>query len=201
MMQRRFDSARQFGRLWLSGLRSPRAGFDAIGTMPGARLGATAVLVRFAITALTEMLPLARLRRRPFSTPRLVLGRSAVYDARDITLLPVFGFAVWGLMSAVAHASLRLLGRPARFGQVLNVIGMGMLIPMPVLWAWDWLAIARNAWQPVPMAISHALVELWEAALFAVGLKRLFGVRPALAAVVGLLLGGVYVLAARLVIR
>jgi hypothetical protein len=193
--------AAAFMRLWSTGLVAPRRAFDALGNEPEFRVGAAAVAIRFGVTALTELLPLAILRRRPFASPPVSLGRAAPYSTADVMLHPIFGLTVWGLMSTTATGALRLSGRPAELGQVMNVVGMGMVIPMPVLWAWDWTAIARNHWRPVPMATSHAAVELWEAALFAVGFNRRFGLERGPAIRLGLFLGGLYVLAAKVIIR
>ena len=193
--------AAAFARLWGTGLVAPRRAFDEIGRGPGLRVGIAAVAIRYGVTALTVSLPLALLRRQPFSAPLLRLGRAPTYDATDVALLPLFGLAVWGAMGATAQVILRRSGRPADPARVLDVDGMGTLIPMPVLWAWDWAAIAGDRWRAAPMAVSHATVELWEAGLFAVGFQRLFGLRPVPAAGLGLLLGGLYVLGARTVVR
>ncbi len=55
----------------------------------------------------------------------------------QVFFLPIFGVTIWLLMSAFAHVALRLAGKSSDFDLVLNIVGMGMLIPMAVTWAWD----------------------------------------------------------------
>ncbi len=51
--------------------------------------------------------------------------------------MPPFGFLIWVLMGAVSCLLVRLSRREGSFDSVLNVVGFGMLIPMPAVWVWD----------------------------------------------------------------
>jgi hypothetical protein len=102
-------------------------------------------------------------------------------------------------MGSIAHLALRLAGSQSDVDQILNIVGMAMLIPMPVLWLWDWTVIALDAYRVATMAPSHALVQLWETALGAVGFRRILGLGSATAIalavainVVFSLLGGLF---------
>jgi hypothetical protein len=170
--------------------------------LPGAggpRLGLRAVLTRFLVTDLIETLPQALLGRRPFTPTRLPIPPERHYRIQ-LLYLPAFGVAVWLLMGGAAHSLLRLSGHDADLGRVLDVVGLGMLVPMPPLWAADVAMLATNSFRLPGPAVTHALVQLWETALFAVGLHTVLGVPWALAALAGATASGVYVLlGARLV--
>jgi len=97
-------------------------------------------------------------------------------------------------MSAVVHVVLRLAAQKSDFDQVLNIVGMGMLIPMPVVWLWDWTMIVSNSFQMAVMAISHSVFQLWEAWIEAVGLRRILGLRALPAAGLALLVNVLFAL-------
>ena len=59
-------------------------------------------------------------------------------------ILPLWGLAIWILMASIAYLGLRLTSAKSDYDKILNIIGMGMLVPMPLLWIWDWTAIAAN---------------------------------------------------------
>jgi len=46
---------------------------------------------------------------------------------------------------------------------------------MPVVWFLDWLAIALNSYGVGVIPIVHALISLWEVALFGIGLSKMEG--------------------------
>jgi hypothetical protein len=169
----------------------PRAG--------GPRLGLRAVLTRFVVTDLIETLPQALLGRRPFTPTRLPIPPQRHYRTQ-LLYLPAFGVGAWLLMGGAAHGLLRLAGHHAELGRVLDVVGLGMLVPMPPLWAADMAMLATNTFRLPGPAVTHALVQLWETALFAVGLHTVLGVPWALAVLAGVAASGIYVLlGARLV--
>lgn len=76
------------------------------------------------------------------------------------------------------------------FSRTLNVVGVGMLIPMPPLWAADALMIATNTFHLPGPAITHSAVVLWETALSALGFHVALDVPWAPAIAVGLGVNG-----------
>jgi hypothetical protein len=172
----------------------------ALRELHGAGPGLRAVLIRFTVTDALETLPLALLGRLPFRPTRLPVPAERHYPVQSV-LLPAYGLAVWLLMGSAGHLTLRLAGRTSRLDAVLNVVGLGMLVPMPPLWAADVALVAADRFRLPELGVTHLVAELWEVALFAVGLREVLDVpaRPAL--VLGLGLGGVYVAAVSPVLR
>ena len=117
-------------QLWLVGLYAPSRAFEALKGKPAPFWGLWAILIRFVFTSLTTTLALHLLGREPFTPSRLTFLTMQNYFGAEVFFLPVFGLAIWLLGGAVVHLVLRLLGRPGDYDQVLNVIGMAMLIPM-----------------------------------------------------------------------
>ena len=195
------DAIRKFARLWMTGLFAPTRAFDDLKTKPAPSWGFWAVSTRFVVTSLTETVPLHALGRVPFAPSRLPFLPTRKYYAAQRFFLPVYGVATWLIMGGASYGLLRWKGRRARFDEVLNIVGIGMLIPMPVLWPWDWIMIATNRYRVLQMAISHALVELWEATLFAVGFHRMLGLRKAPALGLGVALGTLYSALSSILIR
>ncbi len=163
--------------------------------------GLWAVLIRFVGTSLTTILALYLLDRVPFVPSRLTFLRAENYYAAEIFFLPLFGLAMWLLGSALAHVVLRLAGKVSDFDQILNIVGLGMLIPMPVVWLWDWTTIALNWYQTTVMAISHSLFALWGVMLYSVGFKRILGLWTLLAIGLALIITGLYISLAMVFIR
>lgn len=129
----------------------------------------------------------------PLHPTRLPVPPQSHYRAQ-LLFLPAFGVGAWLLMGGAAHGLLRLLGHDSDLRRVLDVVGMGMLIPMPPLWASDALMIATNTFRLPGPAITHAVVQLWETALFGVGLHTVLRVPWAPAVLVGSAVSGLYVL-------
>jgi hypothetical protein len=136
------------------------------------------------VTDLIETLPQALLGRRPFTPTNLPIPPQRYYHAQ-LVYLRAFGVGVWLLMGGGAHGLLRLSGHDADLRRVLDVVGVGMLVPMPPLWAADVLMLATNTFRLPGLAITHAVVQLWETALFAVGLHTVLRVPWALAVLAG----------------
>jgi hypothetical protein len=65
----------------------------------------------------------------------------------QLVYLPAFSVGAWLLMGATAHGLLRLSGYDADLRRVLDVVGMGMLMPMPPLWVADVLLIATDTYR------------------------------------------------------
>jgi hypothetical protein len=121
-------------RLWIGGIAHPAQAMQALPHAGGPRLGLRAVLTRFLITDLIETLPQALLGRRTFTPTRLPIQLQHHYQAQ-LLLLPAFGVGASLLMGGAAHGLLRLVGHHADLDRVLDVVSLGMLIPMPPLWA------------------------------------------------------------------
>jgi hypothetical protein len=197
-----------FARVWGTGIVAPSRAFDQLRGKPVLSWGLSAVAIRFVVTSLSETVPLHALGRAPFTPSRLPFLPTRKYYAAQRFFLPAYGLATWLLMSALGYGGARWWQRqrmqetrPAQLGDLLNIVGMGMLIPMPVLWPWDWIMIATNRFRLPEMAVSHALVELWEALLFAVGFRRILGLSKAPALVLGLALGALYSTLSAIVVR
>jgi hypothetical protein len=75
-----------------------------------------------------------------------------------------------------AHALLRLTGERSDLGRVLDVIGVAMVIPMPPLWVCDMALIAADRFRLPELAVVNPTVQLWETALFGIGLRTSLGV-------------------------
>jgi hypothetical protein len=164
------------------------------------KAGMAAVMTRFAVTDLVETLPLAVLGRRPF-VPASVPIRPEHHYRAQLLFLPAFGVGSWLLMGAAAHALLRLTGERSDLSRVLDVIGTGMLIPMPPLWLCDTAMIAVDRFKLPGLAFTHATVQLWETALFVVGLRMVLDAPWSRALSAGLAASVVYVLGASRVVR
>ena len=191
-----------FIQVWLLGIVNPSRAFDELRTKPAPAWGLWAVLLRFIPTALTSTLALHLLGRTPFAPSYLTFLSTEDYYGAEIFFLPVFGLAAWLLGSAVVHLCLRLVGRPSSFDWVLNVIGFGLLIVMPVVWFLDWLSIALNLYGAGVIPVIHALVSLWEVALIGVGLSKMEGLHFWPGCLLGLIFtGGVYIPLAILFVR
>jgi hypothetical protein len=183
-----------FVQLWLQGIVRPTRAFDQLKGMPAPHWGLAAVLIRFVVTALTTTLALLLLGREPFWPSYLTFLPPERYYAVLVFAFPIFGLVAWLLMGSIAHLALRLAGRQSDVDQILNIAGMAMLIPMPVLWLWDWAMIALDAYQVATMAPSHALVQVWEAALGAVGFRRILGLGPGTAIALAVAINLVFIL-------
>lgn len=164
------------------------------------KAGMTAVATRFLVTDLVETLPLALLGRRPFISAKLPIRPEHHYRAQ-LVFLPVFGVGQWLLMGGAAHGLLRWTGERSDLGRVLDVIGTGMLIPMPPLWISDVALICADRFRLPQLAITHATVQLWETALFGIGLRAVLGVTWRGAMSAGLVASAVYVLGASRFVR
>lgn len=83
----------------------------------------------------------------------------------------------------------------------MDVIGVGMLIPMPPLWLADAALIAANRFRMPALAFVNVPVQVWETALFAVGLHTALDVPWRRAVLAGLAASTVYVLGASRLVR
>jgi hypothetical protein len=104
-------------------------------------------------------------------------------------------------MGATAHGVLRLTGERSDLSRVLDVIGVGMLIPMPPLWACDAALIAADRFRLPELAVVNPTVQMWETALFGIGLRTVLGVGWRCAMLAGAAASVVYVLGASRFLR
>ena len=190
-----------FLQVWFSGLINPSRAFDELKSKPAPIWGFWAVLIRFAVTSLTTTLASYLLGRMPFEPSRLTFLTMENYYAAEVFFLPVFGLAVWLLGSAIVHLVLRLARKASDFDQILNILGMGMLIPMPVVLIWDWTMIALNWYQMTVMDISHSVFAFWGVILYSIGFKRTLGLRALVAIGLALVITVVYISLAMIFVR
>jgi hypothetical protein len=190
-----------FLHLWFTGLLHPSRAMDVLKARPAPAWGGTAVVVRFVGTSLLVTLPLALLGRTPFTSSYIKFIHDASYYRVWLFLLPLFGLFTWLLMSAVAQLLLRLSCHHTDFDQIANVTGMSMLIPMPVVWAWDLTMIMTGGYGLVVMAISHTIVQAWETVLGVIGLRRVLGLGIRAAILVAVTINLIYVLMGALFAR
>ena len=200
-MARFMTSVADFVRVWWLGLIRPARAFDELATKPAPRWGLGAVLTRFVVTALTTTLTLLLLGKTPFQPSYLTFLPTEDYYQALVFIFPFFGLAAWLLMSSVAHALIRLAHTQCDFDLVLNIVGMSMIIPMPLLWLWDWTMIGLDRYNLATMAPAHALVQLWEAALGALGFRRILGLGTAAAVALTLVINLIFVLLGSLFAR
>lgn len=119
----------------------------------------------------------------------------------QVFFLPIFGVTVWLLMSSFAHVVLRVAGKASNCDQVLNIVGIGMLIPMPVTWAWDVSMVALHLYQLPVMAISHSIIQLWEASIETIGFIMLLRLKILPAIMLALVINAIYIALAMIFIR
>lgn len=193
-------------RLSAQGLVRPGVAMRALPDGGGPKVGLAAVLARFAVQDLAQTLPLALLGRRPFMPAKVPIRPEHHYRAQ-LVFLPLFGMGAWLVMSGTAYGLLRLTGtrsdvrRVIDVRRVMDVIGLGMLIPMPVLWLSDAALIAADRFGMPELAFVNVPVQLWETALFGLGLRTALGLPWRHAALAGSAASTVYVLAASRLVR
>lgn len=187
-------------RVSVRGIVEPAAAMRSLPTSGGPEVGLAAVLVRFAVQDLVETLPLALLGRRPFRPAKVPIRPENHYRAQ-LLFLPAFGIAEWLLMSSAAHCLLRLTGQESDVRRVMDVIGVGMLVPMPALWLADAALIATDRFRMPALSFVNVPVQVWETALFGIGLHAVHGVPWGRAVLGALAASTVYVLGASRLVR
>ena len=191
-----------FLRIWFQGLYNPSRAFKRLQPKPAPYWGLWAILLRFVITSLTSILALRVLNRIPFYPSYLTFLATDQYYTAEIFFLPLFGLACWLLASALAHLILRGMGKESDFDWILNVVGFGLLIPMPVTWLVDWTTIALNVYGGGITPLIHTFISIWEIALIAVGLAKMEEAQPWVYVLLAVLVKvGVYIPLAALLIR
>jgi hypothetical protein len=192
----------RFLQIWLQGLYNPAGAFKRLQPRPAPYWGLWATLLRFSVTALTSILALRLLGRTPFHPSYLTFLAAEQYYTAEIFFLPLFGLGCWLLSGALVHLVLRGMGKQSDFDWILNVIGFGLLIPMPAVWLIDWISIALDLYGRGTTPLIHSLISLWEIILIGVGLAKMAETRRwvyfLLAALVKI---GVYIPLAALFVR
>ena len=191
---------RDLVRWWVRGLVDPVAVMRALPEAGWPKAGMAAAVTRFTVQDVVETLPLALLGRRPFIPAKLPVRPERYYRAQ-LVFLPVFGIGLWLAMGGTAHGLLRLTGERSDLSRVLDVIGVGMLIPMPPLWLCDAALIAADRFRLPELAFVNPVVQLWETALFGIGLRTVLGVPWRRAMPAGLAASVVYVMGASRFLR
>ena len=184
----------EFLRVWLTGIVKPGQAMEALRSQPAPLWGLVAVLVRFILTSLFVALPLALLERTPFQPPYLAFIPEERYYLVLIFAFPLFGVVTWLLMSGCAHLLLRLSSHHTNLDQVANIVGMSMLIPVPIVLAWDLIMILAGTYQLATMAPSHSLFQVWETMQGILGFKRVLGLGTRPAVLVAIAINLIYVL-------
>lgn len=188
-------------RLWIDGIAGPSKLATALSNAPGPGVGLAAVWVRFAGTSLTSILSLYLLGRLPFVPSELTMLPTERYYLAEMFFLPLWGLAIWMLMGSVVYLSLRFTRTKGDYDKILNIVGMGMLVPMPLLWLWDWTAIALNIYTVTNQAITHSIAQTWEATVQAVCYAKVLKVSVPVAAALAIVTNAGYVLLAMHFIR
>jgi len=171
-------------RQWGVGMIHPASLMRSLPEEGPPLLGGAAVLTRFVVTDLVETIPQAVQGRVPFYPTKLSIPPERHYQAQSL-YLPAFGVAQWLVMGAAAHTLLRFTGQRCQLSRVLDVIGTGMLLPMPALWVSDSLMLATGQYRLPGLAVAHAAVALWEATLFTIGFHAALDVAWPSAALAG----------------
>lgn len=193
---------RRFFNLWLLAIIRPRDAYDQLLTVPAPQWGLSSTLIRFIGTAVTSILALHLLNKRPFVPPNITFLDESNYYQAEIFFLPLFGIAVWLLASALIHLLLRLFGMDSDIDWIMNVIGFSLLVVMPLVWLVDWTTIAMDVYGANFTIPIHAAVSIWEVALMAVGFKKIERLSWFTSVVLGLIVKvGVYIPLAAIFVR
>jgi hypothetical protein len=187
--------------LWFSGVTNPGRMADELLKKPAPYYGFLLVMLRFIVTSLTSVLSLYLLKRLPFAPSYLSFLSVEDYYRAELFFLPLWGVGIWILMGGIAHVIIRLSGKQSSIDLILNIIAVGMIVPMPFLWLWDWGSIALGLYQVTNQAVSHSIAQLWEATVQALAFRKLLRLKTSFAFVLAIIINVVYVLLANIFIR
>jgi hypothetical protein len=188
-------------RLWALGIFRPANMAARLNNAKGPSFGLCAVLVRFVSTSATSILALYLAGRLPFAPSELILLPTEKYYFAEMFFLPAWGLAIWLLMASMAYLALRFRGAESNYDKILNIVGMGMLVPMPFLWIWDWTAIALNIYTVTNQAVSHSIAQAWETTVQAICYVKVLKVSVSMAIFLAILTNAIYILLAMHFIR
>lgn len=175
--------------------------FDFLVEQPAPLIGLYAVLIRFVLTACTTTADLLFLGRKPFVPSCVTFIPTDHYYQVLVFVFPVFGVVVWLLMSSVAHLIIRLSRKKSSFDLILNIVGIGMLVPMPFVWLWDWTMIGCNTYTMPVMAFSHTIFQIWETGIEAVGFKKILNLSTGYAIILSIIINCVFIGCGALFVR
>jgi hypothetical protein len=193
---------KSFLRIWFLAIIHPDPAFSRLEEKPAPLWGFVSILVRFIGTALTSILALHLLDRRPFVPSYLSFLDEADYYRAEIFFLPLFGVGAWLLSSALIHLVLRISGRESDVDWIMNVIGFSLLVVMPLVWLLDWTGIALGFYGATFTVPIHGAVSVWEVVLMGMGFKRMGGLSWAGGLALGFVVkAGVYIPLAAIFIR
>jgi len=126
------DRLKSFLHLWLLTVINPRRGYTLLLEKPAPYWGLYSTLLRFIGTAITSILVLQLLDRRPFVPSYLSFLDDATYYKAEIFFLPLFGMTAWLLSSALVHLILRLTRIDSDIsGHIRKVAGLAARPPTP----------------------------------------------------------------------
>lgn len=193
---------RRFLNLWLLAIVRPCEAYHLLFEVPAPHWGLYATLIRFVGTALTSILALHLLNKRPFVPPSITFLNESKYYQAEIFFLPLFGIAAWLLASALIHLILRLAGIESNIDWMMNVIGFSLLVVMPVIWLVDWATIAMDVYGANSTISIHAAVSIWEIALMTIGFRKIERLSWLSSAILGFIVkAGVYIPLAAVFVR
>ena len=191
-----------FLRLWLLAIIRPQRAFSMLLNKPAPSWGLYSTLLRFVGTAMTSILALYLLDRRPFVPSYLTFLDEGSYYGAEILFLPRFGIVAWLLSSSLVHVIISYTKVESNIDWVMNVIGFSLLVVMPLVWLVDWAAIALRVYGASITIPVHAAVSFWEVGLMAIGFRQLEGMGGSFAVLLGFIVkAGVYIPLAALFVR
>jgi hypothetical protein len=196
------NDMRKFLQIWYLAIIQPREAFHLLSEAPAPKWGLYSTLIRFIGTAITSILALHLLNKRPFVPPSINFLDETNYYLAEIFFLPFFGMAAWLLSSALIHLILQLPRMDSNIDWIMNVIGFSLLVVMPVVWLVDWATIAIDVYGANFTIPIHAAVSIWEIALMSIGFKKIEGLSGFTSVILGFIVKvGVYIPLAAIFVR
>ncbi|MFO8061096.1 MAG: hypothetical protein R6U70_10645 [Bacillota bacterium] len=159
-------------RLWLWGYVNPSRFVDELRSLPAPHLGICAQLLRALLVSVLVYLPVSLMGRVPPTPSFVPFIADEHYFTALIFLAPVV--LILGMLVFVSflHVSLRLLGHPSDFDQLVNLAGMSDLVVGVILILWDWAWFAIGGIDQYVLGTSHLVISLWAVFLLVLGMKR-----------------------------
>ncbi|MBU0975481.1 MAG: YIP1 family protein [Patescibacteria group bacterium] len=189
-------------RLWFLTIIKPKKAFIELQKRSAPQWGLYAILIRFVVTALTSILFLYLLDKKPFHPSYLTFLSDDEYYKYEIFFLPVFGLAGWLLSGNVIYLILKLCKIECSTDRILNVIGWGLLVVMPVVWLLDWINLLTDNYNMTVTTIIHLFISFWEVTLFAIGFRRIIRINTLLSLILGLIVKfGIFIPLAMIFVR
>ena len=125
------------------------------------RYGWVLIVVRWAYYSLLFQFRDYHGRWTPFVAPPFGLSLDSYASLQRSLSLP-FGLVLMAALALVLVAYLRLIGRPLRFLDAYNVLGVAFFLPFVLVQPVDQIVIALVGWQLVPVTVIHTAVLFWE---------------------------------------